>query len=229
MYPHQASRYGRLAGACGWKVFLALSAGGVVGLGYRLSADDWSYDGFRATAQQVSGQLLELLDPPKIIYNPAYVSQIRGLTPLQYEETLNIIQGLRRDISQLASLDRRHFEQVVAELVRVKGFEVEVTKKTRDGGYDIVGIAHLGGIPLKLFVECKRKDVGNSVGVGIVRSVYGVHQTHGGPNKSIIASTTHFSDDAKRFASREAQSEWDLSLFDFEHLVNWINQYPSGH
>ena len=45
-----------------------------------------------------------------------------------------LITDIYRDNSLLNNLDPRKFEEVVAELMAKEGFDVELTKQTRDGG-----------------------------------------------------------------------------------------------
>lgn len=167
--------------------------------------------------------MMHLLANLNIILDPLFVSKIGNLSPYEYQRTLNNIELLKQDISRIHTIDRFEFEAVTAELIRQKGFNVELTQKTRDGGIDIIGIANMLGIPFKLFVQCKRNDPGNPVRVDVVRSLYGVHSGHNGPNKSIIVSNTYFTKDAQNFAQQGATSAWDLSLYDFDALKNWIH------
>ena len=70
-------------------------------------------------------------------------------------------------------MNRRGFEELVAELFGGFGYEVELTKQTRDGGRDIVAIKR-GEVQVKYLIECKRPDPGGHVGVGPARELLGV-------------------------------------------------------
>jgi hypothetical protein len=53
-------------------------------------------------------------------------------------------------------LDPRSFEVIVADVIRERGWEVDLTKQTRDGGYDILAIrSDACGFPVRLLIECK--------------------------------------------------------------------------
>lgn len=216
-------------GSISSQVFSCSACNQLLSFGYSLNADEQMHPGLFIMTSQIYTSFIDILDEVKIIRNPLFVSKISGISPLEYCRTLDAIEDLRLNISSLSGIDRRYFEQVTAELIRSKGFEVEVTKKTRDGGRDIIGITNVNGIPFKLFVECKRKDLGNPIGVDIVRSVYGVHNTQNGPNKSIIVSTTYFTKDARNFPKQEANSHWELGLYDFDDLSKWIADYGRAH
>ncbi|MBO6754675.1 MAG: restriction endonuclease, partial [Spongiibacter sp.] len=135
-------------------------------------------------------------------------------------------RGIQSDPDLLREIDSRQFEEVVAELFREKGYEVELTKRTRDGGKDIIAISkdHFG-IKLKYFIECKHYGEKNKVGVDVVRNLHGVKNTKDGPNKTIIATTSSFTADAVSFAEKEATSSWDISLADYNQLIDWIGAY----
>jgi len=123
--------------------------------------------------------------------------------------------------TELRTLDRRLFEEIVAELFDGFGYETELTAKTRDGGRDIIAVGNRQQIATKYLIECKRPDPGNPVGVGLVRQLLGVVEDEKA-TKGLLVSTTYFSPDAKAF---EERNEWRLQLNDFEHIAAWITQY----
>ncbi|SCX22744.1 Restriction endonuclease [Agrobacterium sp. DSM 25558] len=103
---------------------------------------------------------------------------------------------------------------------------MELTKRTRDGGKDIIAISRDNfGVSLKYFVECKHYSEGNKVGVEVVRALHGVRNTKDGPNKTIIATTSSFTADAISFAETEATSRWDMTLADYNQIMDWIGGY----
>jgi restriction system protein len=128
---------------------------------------------------------------------------------------------LHRDPEQLRRIERRLFEEVVAELFHGFGYSVELTARTRDGGRDIIALGHNDQIRTKYLIECKRPDPGNPVGVGLVRQLFGVVEDEGA-TKGLLVATTYFSQDARAF---EERNEWRLELKDYEHVVDWIAYY----
>jgi len=143
-----------------------------------------------------------------------------------YESIPELIIALKSSPDLIRDITPREFEEVVAEIFIGKGFEVALTKRTRDGGKDIIAIhTDALGIKNKYFIECKRHAEDNTVGVDIVRGLQGVKNTKDGPNKTVIATTSFFTADAKKFVENEAASKWDMTLADFDDLVNWINEY----
>jgi len=119
-----------------------------------------------------------------------------------YESIPELIIALKNSPDLIRDITPREFEEVVAEIFRSKGFKVELTKRTRDGGKDIIAV-HTDelGIKNKYFIECKRHAEDNTVGVDIVRALQGVKNTKDGPNKTVIATTSFFTDDAKSVVS----------------------------
>ena len=131
-----------------------------------------------------------------------------------------LIERLRQFPEDLRVIDRRRFEQLIAELFSGFGYEVELTQRTRDGGKDIIAIKR-SEIDLRFLIECKRPDPGNSVGVSTVRELYGV-KVDDGASKAILVTTTYFSPDAERFSERH---RWELELKDFDAIKGWIAKY----
>lgn len=123
----------------------------------------------------------------------------------------------------LSNIDPREFEEYVADLFKRQGFQVEVTKKTRDGGRDIIAIRSDLDIKSKYIIECKRHCSTNKVGVDIVRQLYGVQYSEGA-NKSILVTTSKFTKDAINFANKE-QTQWHMTLADYSELLKWTKKY----
>jgi len=146
-----------------------------------------------------------------------------------YESIPELITALKSSPYLLRELSPREFEQVVAEIFMSNGFHVDLTKRTRDGGKDIIAI-HTDklGIQTKYFIECKRYSEGNKIGVDVVRALQGVKNTKNGPNKTILATTSSFTADARKFVENEAASSWDMTLVDYNDIVRWLDNYTQS-
>lgn len=143
-----------------------------------------------------------------------------------YESTQELISALQSSPDLMREITPREFEEVVTEIFRAKGFEVDLTQRTSDGGKDIIAIHTDGlGIKNKYFIECKRYAEDNKVGVALVRALQGVKNTKDGPNKTILVTTSTFTSGAKKFVEQEASSKWDITLADYKTLVGWLNDY----
>jgi restriction system protein len=112
---------------------------------------------------------------------------------------------------------------MIAELLRNDGYEVELTKKTRDNGFDILALRKIDrlGSPLKFLVECKRYANRNPVGVEIIRSFKEVLSTENA-NRGIIATTSYFTKDAIK---KRTQTPYLLDYRDKGHIIEWVAQY----
>lgn len=159
-----------------------------------------------------------------------YVREIYSARDLfnLHESIVELITALKADDQLLGEITPRQFEEIVAEVFKSKGYEVDLTKRTRDGGKDIIAI-HTDslGIRNKYFIECKCYSESNKISVDVVRALYGVKNTKDGPNKAIVVTTSTFTNDARKFVENEASSSWDLSLVDREQLLQWLNEYKS--
>lgn len=143
-----------------------------------------------------------------------------------YESIPELVSALKSSPYLLRDLSPREFEEVVAEVFRAKGFVVDLTKRTRDGGKDIIAL-HTDelGIRSKYFIECKHYADNHKVGVEIVRALYGVMNIKDGPNKTVLVTTSTFSSDAKGFVESEAASKWDITLADYDDILRWLSDY----
>ncbi|MGI3098920.1 restriction endonuclease [Vibrio diabolicus] len=138
----------------------------------------------------------------------------------------DLVRFLRDNPQHLHQIEPREFEQVIAEIFKHSGFEVTLTKSTRDGGKDIIAVQrHALGIDTKYFIEYKRYAPDNKVGVEVVRALHGVKNTIGGPNKVILVTTSAFTQGAIDFAQSQASSCWDISLKDYQDILSWLSAY----
>lgn len=140
-------------------------------------------------------------------------------TILIYNDTKEIITKIYNDNEILYTIDPYKFEEVIGELLYSKGFEVNISQKTRDGGFDILAITKQGGIPFKMLVECKRHK--KTVGVGIVRSFCDVIETEKA-NKGILVTTSYFSKPAVERKNIKGEL---LDLVNRDGLIDWIAEY----
>jgi len=122
---------------------------------------------------------------------------------------------------KLYELEPRKFEELIASILEDMGFNVELTKATRDGGRDIIASIRNAVTNFLAYVECKKYAPENKVGVGIIRQVSGVHYLKK-PAKSIIVTTSFFTADAQREA-KELENQLDLK--DYDDIKHWLNKY----
>ncbi len=137
---------------------------------------------------------------------------------------------LARHVSDVQAISPRRFEELVADVYRQLGYDVQLTKSTRDGGYDVVLLGRSGcQSPVDhTIVECKRYGSHRRVGVGIVRHLLGV-QLEIGARKAKIVASTHFSEPAARTAQRvnAGTSGYELELVDIQQLTEMLGVYAN--
>ena len=134
--------------------------------------------------------------------------------------TKEIKKYLAAHPENLYALHPRQFERLIADILTDFGLEANLTRATRDGGYDIY--AYVKNITtLLLFVECKRWSPERKVGIEIVQRMHGAAKARGA-NKSMIVTTSFFTLPARR-EQQLVSSELDLK--DYNDLKIWLQRY----
>ena len=132
-----------------------------------------------------------------------------------------VIQDIYKNNELIFKVDPRKFEEIIAELLYAKGFEVELSKQTRDKGYDIIALNNLNGFPVKYLVECKRHASHRPVGISIVRGFCDVITTENA-NKGIIVTSSYFSPECHQRAQCKG---YLLDLKDRKDILTWAHEY----
>lgn len=111
----------------------------------------------------------------------------------------------------------------MADVFRNLGYRTQVTKQTKDGGYDVL---LTGSDDSHVLVECKRYSQDRRVSVETVRQLLGVHfreNVHSGK----LVTTTYLTEPAKSEATRTNDNclGFHLDLVDIEQLTNMLQVY----
>jgi len=181
------------------------------------------------TALQEAGvpDFFDSLEPPadsELLIGLEDLCEPEGAERVQLDlEEINdlLIQYLATHPELMRDVHPRRFEELVAELFRRMGYEVILTPPARDGGRDLKAFQKNGLGTLLTLVECKRFSPDHKVGVGLVRSLYGVVEAERA-SQGIIATTSSFTRGARLF---QQNLQYRLSLRDFTDLANWCKQY----
>ena len=155
-----------------------------------------------------------IYDPPAVLVAPSLIASVSDA----------LLEMLARNPRLLYEVSPRRFEEVVAELFRKEGFEVELTQTTRDNGIDIIAVSRRMNIWQKMIVECKRYAPENRVGVAVVQRLLGV-KDQVSANKAVIVTTSSFSRDAQAVARDRF---WDLDLKAYNDVVTWLQRAPQA-
>ncbi len=77
--------------------------------------------------------------------------------------TLEVMNHLKRHPLEMSNLRPRQFEQLIAEILSFYGWEVQLTRSTKDGGYDIYALSPTTakGISSSWLIECKKYSKDN--------------------------------------------------------------------
>lgn len=110
---------------------------------------------------------------------------------------------------------------LIAELLEDLGYRVEITPATRDGGKDLLAYLETKLGTYLCLVEAKRYGRHNTVGVDLVRSLYGT-VSDAQANKGMLITTSTFTKDARKFQRRHP---YLLELKDYSDLEQWIRNY----
>lgn len=108
-----------------------------------------------------------------------------------------------KELHQLAQMNRRDFEIYIAESLKKKGRKnIKVGKGVKDGGVDVSG-KYQGE---KRIVQCKRYKKNGSIGVKVVREIFGVAKSKDA--NALIVSTGRFTKAAREFAVKNNIQLW---------------------
>lgn len=129
-----------------------------------------------------------------------------------------MLNELNKNPTDLYQLSSRRFEELVAELLIRKGYDVELTPATRDGGKDIYAARKDDLGSFLYIVECKKYKPTHKVGVNVLRDLYGVlskeRATYG-----VAVTTSYFSKPAQDF---QQELQFKMSLQDFDSIKQWL-------
>lgn len=140
------------------------------------------------------------------------------------EETTEEIKWEDKLIATLKKMNPFAFERLVQRLLRETGFDnVEVTKKSGDGGIDGKGVFKIAGfVSFNIYFQCKRYE--GTVPSSVIRDFRGAIM--GRADKGLIITTGVFSKDAKDEARRDGALIIDL--IDGHDLANKLKEFNLG-
>ena len=161
----------------------------------------------------------------KDIYNFTTKKREKNVVNLEDEIVETEHVNWREQITNiLLNLDPYAFEKLAQRLLRECGFsDVQVTKRSGDGGIDGTGKLRIQGIfSFNVAFQCKRYK--GQVGAGAIRDFRGSLGTN--IEKGVLITTGAFTKAAKEEASSEGKRLIDL--MDGEELINKLAEYGIG-
>ncbi len=158
-----------------------------------------------------SKQLLfdELVDDVTIDLRSALTSEelfgLFGMIPPQGAKTS---PGNARAVPEFATMSGPEFEQYVGGLLQRKGWHVESTPLSRDGGVDLIARRFDDvGAESVLYIQCKNQS--NPVGVPVVRELNGALPSLQTGVRGVVVCPSGFTADARAFARIRGLVLWD--------------------
>lgn len=149
---------------------------------------------------------------------------ISASRPIIISANNDLVSSLKKQPSDLHKLTPREFEILLAELLRDMGWEVELTKQTRDGGSDILAYLNTDIGRLLCIVEAKHYREDRKIGVDLVRTLYGT-LCDVEANSAMLVTSSSFTSDARVFQQKH---KYQLTLRDYADVVDWIQKFKDG-
>ena len=149
--------------------------------------------------------------------------QIATIQPIIVDATEYLIEELKSSPDNLFKIKPREFERLIAKLLENFGWDVELTKETRDGGRDILALMDNGISQHLCLVETKRYRKDRPVGIELIRGLWGTLCDEEATS-AMLVTTSYFSPEAIKF---ERKYPYRLSLNDYGRVVSWINGYKT--
>jgi restriction system protein len=165
----------------------------------------------------LEGHLYDLKDSPSL----TKAEIITVVKPTIVTANQGMVEALKKRPEDIFRLSPRRYEELVAELLRDMGFEVEVTPATRDGGKDILAYFKTNCGTFLSLVEAKHYRSDRKIGVELVRTLYGTLCDYQA-NSAMMVTTSSFSKDAHDFQKKH---KYQLSLRDYTDLTEWIQNH----
>ncbi len=162
----------------------------------------------------ISEKILSLLDTPErqddLIFRPRCLEQAHK----------SVMEWLTSHPKDVDRLHHRTFEAIVAEMIQDAGWSVELTKQTRDGGYDIMCLRNdIHGFPVTMLVETKLYGFDHAVGLPMVDRLMGVRDRKDA-DLAVLITNTRITKDA--WVAWEDRVGRDLAFIDREELLEWL-------
>lgn len=132
----------------------------------------------------------------------------------------SLLTKVAHDPNLIHKCTPRQFEEIVCEMLNKKGYKVNLTNQTRDGGKDIIIVENnlLGSF--LVYVECKHYSPERPIGVNLVRELYGTISADEA-TAGLLITSSYFSKDAINFKNKVKHR---ISLMDYVQLISEIQK-----
>jgi len=172
---------------------------------------------YSALRESISTKILNFLGS-SIILNIEDQEIIREIESDLIITNNKLLEFFSKHPEKLYELSPRNFEILIAELMNKFGYDVTLSPKIKDGGYDVKALKKDGIGEFLYLIECKRYRKDRPVGVELVRQLNTIRQINHA-NKAGIITTSHFTSGA---LDLKRQFGFEIELNDFEKLNQWL-------
>jgi|GEM_PF-5715333 len=132
-----------------------------------------------------------------------------------------LILEIYKDNKKIHSTHHYDFERIVRKLFLGLGYDVTPTKRTRDGGFDMVAVKE-GVIPTSHLIECKTRKR-SPLGIEAVeRFLFKINELKA--STGVMITNLRFSSDVIRKYATKAYEHY-LRLIDGKELISMVNNY----
>jgi restriction endonuclease Mrr len=155
---------------------------------------------------------------------PKSETSVIALPTIKHEDLILFIKYPE----ELLKCSSRYFEELIAELLKNDGWDVQIVKRNNAPGPDIIAVSTklIHDTPTKMIVECKRHSINNPVDVNVVRKVmYWVNEEFQA-TLGMIATTSKFTKVAIERA--EKSHAWRLNMKDQSSIIDWLKRQHSN-
>lgn len=151
--------------------------------------------------------------------------RINGLSDASSIIRAKFIQPINSD-RLVDSINSREFEYLVAAIFGNDGYRVEVTRASKDGGYDIKATKNNSGSTERILIECKLKK--GNVGVAFARALLGLLDSEDA-TKGCIVAASGFTAGTKKISNKTARLDlcgpaWLSSKLNSQFGYDWANR-----
>lgn len=140
---------------------------------------------------------------------------------IQWSPSLSILDKILRRNTRIEDLNWREFEKLISQLLEKEGYEIKLTRGTKDGGVDVIAVKDIdvSGY-FKTIWQAKKKEKGK-VGLSLIRELADVAREEKA-SKGIIVTSTFLTRGALKRVERDNHY---LGKVDRKDLNDWIAKY----
>jgi hypothetical protein len=176
---------------------------------------------FTRSYQEGLAGLLAVLTPPDPSSSALDVTlQLPGNTTL----IRDIRQQLKRAQSKLFELNPVQFEQLIADVLRTHGYEVQLTQRTNDAGIDLIALSSWNRQRVPLYFQCKRYVPNKQITLECVDFIVAAAKREGVSHGLLIADAAGFAlEDSLGGKGRwRTRCTYDINRTQWTDLFAWL-------